>query len=100
PAEKGPAGKKPGGPNWPSIPGYDIMGELGKVGMGIVYKARQVQLRRLVALKMIRDQASIDPEDLARFQTEAQALASLQHPNIVQIYDIGQYNGLPYFSLE
>ena len=79
---------------------YDILGELGRGGMGVVYKARHRQLGRVVALKMIRTGAHADAEELGRFLAEAQAVARLQHPGIVQIFDIGQADGLPYFSLE
>jgi WD40 repeat protein/serine/threonine protein kinase len=82
------------------IPGYAVLGELGRGGMGVVYKARQVNLRRLVALKMILAGAHAGADDLARFKVEAEAVARLQHPNIIQIHEIGEYNGLPYFSLE
>jgi serine/threonine protein kinase len=85
---------------WPTVAGYQILGELGRGGMGVVYKARQRGLRRLVALKMVLSGAHAGPQHLARFQTEAEAVARLQHPNIVQIYDVGEQNGLPYFSLE
>jgi serine/threonine protein kinase len=84
----------------PKIPGYEILGMLGYGGMGIVYKAQQVGLRRVVALKMIRDGAFAGPRHVARFQLEARAVARLQHPNIVQIYEIGEFEGQPYFSLE
>jgi tetratricopeptide (TPR) repeat protein/tRNA A-37 threonylcarbamoyl transferase component Bud32 len=86
--------------DWPTIPGYQIVGELGKGGMGLVYKARHLGLKRIVALKMIRDGAYASARDLARFRTEAEAVARLHHPHIVQIYDVGQFGGLPYFSLE
>jgi eukaryotic-like serine/threonine-protein kinase len=82
------------------LPGYRILGELGKGGMGIVYKAEQLGLHRTVALKMIRAGAHASPELLARFHLEAEALASLQHPNIVQIHEIGQHGGCPYMAME
>jgi hypothetical protein len=77
-----------------------MLEELGRGAMGVVYKARQVGLNRLVAVKMILAGEQAGPERLARFQSEAEAIARLQHPNIVQIYEIGTHQGLPYFSLE
>ncbi len=87
-------------PNCPRIPGYDILQHLGEGGMGIVYKARQVGLNRLVALKMIRGGSQVRPDHRARFSIEAEAVARLRHPNILQIYDIGEVDGMPYVSLE
>ncbi len=84
----------------PRIAGYEILGVLGSGGMGIVYKARQYRLDRLVALKMIRAGGGARPEDLARFESEAKAVAAIEHNNIVKIFDIGEQDGLPYFSLE
>ncbi len=87
-------------PDLPAVPGYEVLGCLGHGGMGVVYKARQLRLNRLVALKMIAAGAHAGPERLARFQIEAEALASLQHPHIVQIYEVGECDKCPYIALE
>jgi WD40 repeat protein/tRNA A-37 threonylcarbamoyl transferase component Bud32 len=84
----------------PDVPGYEILCRLGSGGMGIVYKARHQKLNRVVALKMILAGEHADADRLARFHVEAEAVARLCHPNIVEIYDIGLANGMPYFALE
>jgi hypothetical protein len=85
---------------WPEVAGYDILAELGHGGMGVVYQARQQQLNRLVALKMIRAGLDASPGDRDRFRVEAEAVARLRHANILQIYDIGEAAGLPFVALE
>jgi eukaryotic-like serine/threonine-protein kinase len=89
----------PTGQGLPSIPGYEVLDELGRGGMGVVYKARQAKLKRLVALKMILSSRA-DAAELARFRAEAVKLARLQHPNIVQIHEVGEHEAAPYFSME
>jgi eukaryotic-like serine/threonine-protein kinase len=84
----------------PAIAGYEILGELGRGGMGVVYRARQVRLNRPCVLKMILAGAHADAEAALRFLAEAEAVARVQHSNVVQIHHIGEADGLPYFELE
>src|SRR5262249_30654156 len=84
----------------PAVPGYEVLEELGHGGQGVVYKARHLALDRLVALKMIRTGALADGEERGRFQAEAQAVARLAHPNITQIYEVGEAGGLAFLALE
>src|SRR5262245_16047978 len=86
--------------DYPAVGGYELLGELGRGAMGVVYKARDVKLNRLVALKMILAGGHAGSAELARFRSEAEAVAQLQHPHIVQIHEIGEQDGLPYFALE
>lgn len=87
-------------PGLPAIAGYEVLGELGRGGMGVVYKARDLELKRVIALKMIRGGAHAGSDELTRFRAEAEAVARLQHPHVVQVHEIGEHGGLPYLSLE
>ena len=90
----------PAGTELPRISGYDVEALLGRGGMGIVYKARHLRLNRPVALKMLIAGAYAGPHERARFQREAEAVAGLRHANIVQVYDVGDHQGWPYFTME
>jgi eukaryotic-like serine/threonine-protein kinase len=82
------------------IAGYDVFGELGRGGMGVVYRAHQLRLNRPCALKMILAGSHAGADATARFLAEAEAIARLQHPHIVQIHHIGEADGSPFFELE
>jgi tetratricopeptide (TPR) repeat protein len=88
------------GDSLPRIPGYELLGNLGQGGMGVVYLARQIGLNRFVAVKMIRGGDLARPEHFSRFRVEAEAVARLSHPNIIQIHDVGEVDELPFVSLE
>ena len=99
-------GQSPDGP-WgerstplPAIDGYEILDELGRGGMGIVYKARDRRLNRVVAIKTSPRPAYAPPAQLGRFLAEAEVIARLRHPNIIPIHAVGEQDGRPYFSLE
>jgi tetratricopeptide (TPR) repeat protein len=94
----GPTG--PDNHGFPAIAGHEILEELGHGGMGVVYKAVQKGLNRIVALKVSRNAHHAGAEERTRFRAEAEAVARLHHANIVQIYEIGEHQGLPFFSLE
>jgi hypothetical protein len=79
---------------------YELLEEIGRGGMGVVFKARQVAANRIVALKMIRSGTEADTEEQSRFKAEAEAAARLQHPHIVQVFEVGEHEGQPFFSLE
>ncbi|MGH7174172.1 MAG: protein kinase domain-containing protein [Gemmataceae bacterium] len=83
-----------------TLPGYEVLGVLGRGGMGVVYKAREIALERLVALKVVTAGGHASAEQMARFRAEARAEARLQHPHIVQVHAIGEHESFPFLSLE
>jgi WD40 repeat protein len=90
---------EPGG-EVPVVPGYELLGEIGRGGMGVVYKARQVILNRTVALKVLPGAGLSDPGRLLRFRMEGEIAARVQHPNVVRTFEAGVVNGRPYLVLE
>src|SRR5262249_46044280 len=96
-AEEGTGG---GVASLPEVPGYDVSAEIGRGGMGVVYRARQRGTGRLVALKMLRTDPGDGGEALTRFRPEIRAAGTLEHPNIVRVYEVGEQDGRPYFSME
>jgi WD40 repeat protein len=95
-----PAGQAAAAEPLPAIPGYEIEGVLGRGGMGVVYRARDLALQRTVALKLILAGGQAGAPERQRFQAEAEAVARLQHPNVVQIHAVGEHGGVPYCALE
>jgi tRNA A-37 threonylcarbamoyl transferase component Bud32 len=86
--------------DFPSIPGFEILSELGRGGMGVVYKARQIRLNRVCALKMLLVGEHTGADSRTRFLAEAETIAKVRHPNVVQIYGLGDHNGIHYFEME
>ncbi len=84
----------------PDLPGFEIIDELGRGGMGVVYRAMQRGLNRVVAVKVLRHASSANAEELERFRLEAVALGRLRHPNIISIYEVGTHDGVPFFVME
>src|SRR5688572_30447808 len=84
----------------PHVPGHEVLSVLGHGGMGVVYEARHLRLNRIVAVKMLLLGAHTDPVGLKRLLREAEAVAALRHPNIVQVHEVGEHDGLPYFTME
>jgi serine/threonine-protein kinase len=89
-----------GAVSWLKVPGYEILSKLGKGGMGVVYQARDLTLDRVVVLKMLREGALADEPQVQRFRLEMRAMAHLDHRHIVPIYDNGEYQGQPYFTMK
>ncbi len=83
-----------------AVPGYDLLGELGRGGMGVVYKARQIKLNRIVALKMILAGGHANASEIARFVAEAEAVAAIRHAHVIQVFDSGEADGHPYMAME
>src|SRR5262245_45138356 len=87
-------------PSGTAIAGFLIVGEIGQGGMGVVYHARDVRLNRDVALKMVLAADAVGPRQAIRFLAEAEAVAAIRHPNVVQVYEYGEHLGRPYLAME
>jgi tetratricopeptide (TPR) repeat protein/predicted Ser/Thr protein kinase len=85
---------------WPDVPGYEIREKVGSGGMGVVYRAWQISLKRAVALKVVKGEVFAEAAERALFQREAEVVARLRHPHIVQVYEAGEHRGQPYFAME
>lgn len=97
PPEDGSGAEQPDAADLPEIPGYEVEAELGRGGMGVVYRARHVRLNRVIALKMVQAGGRRERE---RFRREAEAAAALRHPNVVQVHDVGEADGRLFFTME
>ncbi|VTR91578.1 serine threonine protein kinase : Tetratricopeptide repeat protein,protein kinase family protein OS=Singulisphaera acidiphila (strain ATCC BAA-1392 / DSM 18658 / VKM B-2454 / MOB10) GN=Sinac_4434 PE=3 SV=1: Pkinase: TPR_11: TPR_1 [Gemmata massiliana] len=97
PPEDGSGAEQPDAAGLPAVPGYEVEAELGRGGMGVVYRARHVRLNRVVALKMVQASGRRERE---RFRREAEAAAALRHPNVVQVHDVGDADGRLFFTME
>ena len=84
----------------PVVPGYRILGKLAEGGMGVVYRAEHLASGRVVALKMLKADDDAGPEERERFRAEAEVVAALRHPNVVEIIAVGEHDGRPFFSME
>lgn len=87
-------------PDLPRVAGYEVEALLGRGGMGVVFRARHVRLNRVVAIKMAIAGSYAAPQERDRFQREAEAVAALRHPHVVQVYDVGDAEGRPYYAME
>lgn len=92
--------KRYGESDLPDVPGYELYDVLGRGGMGIVFRGRHLRLDRLIALKMMLAGVYANPVELSRFEREAQIIASLCHPHIVQVFDVGDVGGRPFYAME
>ena len=90
----------PHAPGRVQVPGYEILGELGRGGMGVVYRAKQVKLNRVVALKMVLAGGHANAAEIARFVAEAEAVAAVRHPSVIQVFDSGEADGHPFMAME
>ena len=94
------SGRDLGATRLDAVPGYELLGVLGEGGMGVVYKARQERLNRVVALKMMLGEHRAGPKELIRFRAEAEAIASVRHPHVVQVHESGDAEGRPFLAME